>query len=154
MPASPSPPSSFAPLPRPPLQVDKTVFMVFFNGERARAKILQSCEAFGANLYPFPEDAARQRQLAGEVTARLRELSATLEASTSHTRATLTAVGAHYGEWSTSVRQEKASRREGVWEWERSGCGGVKWRLWWAGTGTGHSGHPGLATLRHSGQIL
>ena len=53
-------------------KVDKIVFMVFFNGERARAKILKIAEAFSAALYPFPEEPARRRQLAGEVRARAR----------------------------------------------------------------------------------
>jgi hypothetical protein len=29
--------------------------------------VLQICEAFNANRYPFPEDPARQRQMHGEV---------------------------------------------------------------------------------------
>ena len=48
-------------------KVDKIVFMAFFNGERARAKILKIAEAFSAALYPCPEEPARRRQLAGEV---------------------------------------------------------------------------------------
>lgn len=44
----------------------KTVFVCFFAGERARAKILKICEAFGANRYPFPEDGGRQRAMASE----------------------------------------------------------------------------------------
>ena len=50
--------------------VEKTVYVVFFAGERARAKILKICEGFGANRYPFPEDFSRQRQMNAEVTAR------------------------------------------------------------------------------------
>lgn len=42
----------------------------------------QICEAFGANRYPFPEEAVRQRQMNAEVTARLRELQTTIEAGT------------------------------------------------------------------------
>ena len=48
-------------------KVEKTVYVVFFAGERARAKILKICEAFGANRYPFPEDFSRQRQMNAEV---------------------------------------------------------------------------------------
>ena len=85
----------------------KTVFVVFFAGERARAKILKICEAFGANRYPFPEDAARQRAMNAEVTARLRELHATLEASSKHRDSTLEGVGYSLAEWSRLVRCEK-----------------------------------------------
>ena len=48
-------------------KVEKSVFVVFFAGERARSKILKLCEAVGASRYPFPEDRARQRQMNAEV---------------------------------------------------------------------------------------
>jgi len=35
---------------------EKSVFVVFFAGDRARVKINKICETFGANRYPFPED--------------------------------------------------------------------------------------------------
>jgi V-type H+-transporting ATPase subunit a len=89
-------------------KVLKTVYVVFFAGERARAKILKICEAFGANRYPFPEDAARQRAMNAEVTARLRELHATLEASSKHRDATLENVGYSLEAWLQLVRREKA----------------------------------------------
>lgn len=47
------------------------VFIVFFSGERARHKITKICEAFGVNRYPFPEDAARQRQMKVEVRSKV-----------------------------------------------------------------------------------
>ena len=86
----------------------KTVFVCFFAGERARAKILKICEAFGANRYPFPEDGGRQRAMASEVTARLRELHATLEASSKHRDAALEGVGGSLAAWTALVRSEKA----------------------------------------------
>jgi len=86
----------------------KTVYVVFFAGERARTKILKICEAFGANRYPFPEDASRQRAMNAEVTARLSELHATLEASAKHRDAALETVGYQLAEWMKMVRSEKA----------------------------------------------
>ena len=59
----------------------KTVYVVFFAGERARNKIVKICEGFNANRYPFPEDFTRQRQMHAECTGRLTELRSTLEAS-------------------------------------------------------------------------
>eukprot|EP00959_Pyramimonas_sp_CCMP1952_P223226 4666847-Pyramimonas_sp.AAC.1 len=50
-------------------KLEKSVFVVFFAGERARSKILKLCEAVGANRYPFPEDRSRQRQMNAEVGA-------------------------------------------------------------------------------------
>ena len=42
------------------MQVSKNTFVVFYSGERAKAKILKICDAFRANRYPFPEDLAKQ----------------------------------------------------------------------------------------------
>jgi len=89
-------------------KVEKTVYVVFFAGERARAKILKICEAFGANRYPFPEDFSRQRQMNAEVTARLTELHSTLEASVRHRDGTLSSIGFQHEQWLTLVRREKA----------------------------------------------
>lgn len=89
-------------------KVLKTVFVIFFAGERARQKILKICEAFAANRYPFPEEFARQRAMNAEVTARLRELHTTLEASSQHRDSTLTQIGYSLEAWTTMVRREKA----------------------------------------------
>ena len=89
-------------------KVEKTVYVVFFAGERARSKILKICEAFGANRYPFPEDFSRQRQMNAEVTARLTELHSTLEASVRHRDSTLQSIGFQHDQWLTLVRREKA----------------------------------------------
>lgn len=50
------------------MQVEKTIFVVFFSGEQARTKILKICEAFGANCYPVSEDVTKQRQIIREVS--------------------------------------------------------------------------------------
>ena len=54
--------------PRDGERAEKTVCVVFFAGERARAKILKICEAFGANRYPFPGErrAATSDELGGD----------------------------------------------------------------------------------------
>jgi len=89
-------------------KVLKTVFVVFFAGDRARAKIMKICEAFGANRYPFPEDFGRQRQMNADVTARLQELQTTLDASRDHRDSVLVDVGHSLEEWLALVTREKA----------------------------------------------
>jgi V-type H+-transporting ATPase subunit a len=49
------------------LQVEKTFFILLFAGDRSRTKIMKICEAFGANLYPFPEEPNKQQQMKAEV---------------------------------------------------------------------------------------
>jgi V-type H+-transporting ATPase subunit a len=87
---------------------EKSVFVVFFAGERARTKILKICEAFGANRYPFPEEPARQRQMYAEVTARLRELHTTIEAGERHREGVLQQLGLCLEDWAGQVKREKA----------------------------------------------
>lgn len=48
-------------------QVEKSVFVIFFSGERAKNKILKICDAFGANRYPFTDDLGNQFQMITEV---------------------------------------------------------------------------------------
>jgi V-type H+-transporting ATPase subunit a len=49
------------------MQIEKTVFIVFFAGDWSCIKITKICDAFGANRYNFPEDAREQRQMISEV---------------------------------------------------------------------------------------
>lgn len=49
------------------LQTEKNVFVVFYAGEKVKAKILKICDAFGANRYPFAEELGKQAQMISEV---------------------------------------------------------------------------------------
>lgn len=88
--------------------VEKTVFVVFFSGERARTKILKICEAFGANCYPVPEEISQQRQISKEVVSRLAELEATLDAGIRHRNKALSDIAFNLTKWMNLVRREKA----------------------------------------------
>jgi len=89
-------------------KMEKSVFMVFFAGENARAKILKICEAFGASRYPFPEEVSRQQQMHGEVMGRLRELSTTNEAAQRHRENVLQGIASSLKTWSIQVKREKS----------------------------------------------
>lgn len=89
----------------------KHVFVVFFAGERARAKALKICEAYGANRYPYPggdEPPGRAAAMAAEVDGRLRELRAAVDAGDADRDALLSTVAAGIGGWSARVAKEKA----------------------------------------------
>jgi len=86
----------------------KSVFVVFFAGERARAKALKICEACGANRYPYPDDAPRAAAMAAEVDARLRELQAAVDAGDAGRGGLLGAVEAGIASWRARVATEKA----------------------------------------------
>mmetsp|Transcript_13610 Transcript_13610/g.33453 ORF Transcript_13610/g.33453 Transcript_13610/m.33453 type:complete len:829 (-) Transcript_13610:923-3409(-) len=89
-------------------EVEKSVFVVFFAGDRARAKVNKICEVYNANRYPFPEEVARQHQMHAEVTARLRELSTTIDAGDLHRTTVLQGAATNLDQWTTLVRREKA----------------------------------------------
>ncbi|CAD7705284.1 unnamed protein product [Ostreobium quekettii] len=90
-------------------QVEKHVFVVFYAGERVRTKITKICEVYGANTYPFPEEAARQRQMVSEVTMRLRELSTTIEAGERLRFEVLNTLAANLTGWCGRLMREKAT---------------------------------------------
>lgn len=69
---------------------------------------MQTCEAFSANRYPFPEDVGRQRQMHADVTARLMDLSTTIESGTRRRATVLEDIARHLNSWITIVRREKA----------------------------------------------
>lgn len=69
---------------------------------------MQICDVFNANKYPFPEDIARQRQMASEVTSRIRELQTTNEAGERRRDVVLREIAYHLEDWTLMVRKEKA----------------------------------------------
>ncbi|KAH8934864.1 hypothetical protein BDL97_17G001900 [Sphagnum fallax] len=89
-------------------KVEKTFFILLFAGDRARTKIMKICEAFGANLYPFPEEPNKQQQMKAEVEARLAELRTTLDAGIHQRDTVLNTIGYNLEKWTDKVRREKA----------------------------------------------
>ncbi|XP_020576446.1 V-type proton ATPase subunit a1-like [Phalaenopsis equestris] len=88
--------------------VEKTVFVVFFSGEQAKAKILKICDSFEANCYPVPEDINKQRQITREVLSRLSELETTLNAGIHHRNQALSSIGCQLWRWTMMVKKEKS----------------------------------------------
>ncbi|KAJ0680616.1 putative V-type ATPase, V0 complex, 116kDa subunit family [Helianthus annuus] len=89
-------------------KVEKTVFLVFFSGERAKTKILKICEAFGANRYPFVEDVGKQEQSITEASGKISEIKTTIDAGLLHRGNLLQTIGEEYEQWNLLVRREKS----------------------------------------------
>ncbi|XP_024392930.1 V-type proton ATPase subunit a3 isoform X2 [Physcomitrium patens] len=89
-------------------KIEKTVFVIFFSGERAKTKISKICDAFGANCYPFPEESSRQGHMKTEVDNRLLDLQHTLDAGINHRDNVLNSIGNNLDQWTVMVRREKA----------------------------------------------
>ncbi|VAH65656.1 unnamed protein product [Triticum turgidum subsp. durum] len=101
--------SAGEPVMDPSSGVEKTVFVVFFSGEQAKAIILRICASFGANCYPVPEETVKQRQiLLWQVSSRLGDLEVTLDAGIQHRNKALESVGSQLWRWILMVKKEKA----------------------------------------------
>ena len=85
---------------------EKAVYVVFFAGERAKAKIIKICDAFSANRYPFPEEISRQHQMSSEVTVKLRELHTTIDAGKRLTENALRSAAQELEAWGEMVHRE------------------------------------------------
>eukprot|EP01025_Chloroclados_australasicus_P035847 TRINITY_DN3645_c0_g5_i1.p1 TRINITY_DN3645_c0_g5~~TRINITY_DN3645_c0_g5_i1.p1 ORF type:complete len:928 (-),score=114.24 TRINITY_DN3645_c0_g5_i1:286-2970(-) len=86
---------------------NKSVFVVFFAGDRARLKINKICETFGANRYPFPESVEKQQQMMTEVNGRVTELQSTLDAGERHRMSLLEDTAHSLPAWMEMVKKEK-----------------------------------------------
>jgi len=88
--------------------MDKQVFIIFFQGERAEFKIKKICESFGANLYPCPDSAQERHEMLRQVETRLDDLDVVLERSVEHRKKVLLDIATHVEDWKTQVVKEKA----------------------------------------------
>lgn len=89
-------------------QVEKNVFIIFYQGERSQAKIKKICESFGANMYPCPHTPKERRELLSQVNTRLDDLESVLARTRKHRRSTLLDVGRRLNSWKVRVVKEKA----------------------------------------------
>eukprot|EP00798_Chlamydomonas_sp_ICE-L_P009116 gene9116-16238_t len=89
-------------------EVLKSVFVIFYAGDRAKDKVSRICDAFQANRYPFPDDVSKQRSVHANVTERLRELSTTNSAGERRRDALYMDLASQLDSWSSIVRREKA----------------------------------------------
>ncbi|GER35511.1 v-type proton ATPase subunit a [Striga asiatica] len=80
-------------------KVEKSVFVVFYSGERAKNKILKICDAFGANCYPSTDDIDKQHQLVTEVSGKLLELKTTIDMGKLHRTNLLQSVSYEFEHW-------------------------------------------------------
>lgn len=88
--------------------VNKDVFIIFFQGERAQAKIKKICESFGANMYPCPNTGKERKELLGQINTRIEDLETVLARTKKHRRQVLLDVGKNLQTWRAKVAKEKA----------------------------------------------
>lgn len=85
----------------------KTVFVVFYQGERLGAKIQKICESFGVNVYQCPETQAERTNSLSQVRSRLEMLNKLLEKGWQQRTQILRAIAMQLVFWKTRVTREK-----------------------------------------------
>eukprot|EP01097_Dermamoeba_algensis_P008082 TRINITY_DN5250_c0_g1_i1.p1 TRINITY_DN5250_c0_g1~~TRINITY_DN5250_c0_g1_i1.p1 ORF type:complete len:795 (-),score=169.28 TRINITY_DN5250_c0_g1_i1:76-2460(-) len=86
----------------------KSVFVIFFQGERLQQKVKKLCESYGVNLYSCPENSNERSELLVKLEGQLRDLENVLKKTSERRTAVCTDVAANLEEWKERVMKEKA----------------------------------------------
>eukprot|EP00095_Tigriopus_kingsejongensis_P004409 snap_masked-scaffold93_size381549-processed-gene-2.18 protein:Tk04409 transcript:snap_masked-scaffold93_size381549-processed-gene-2.18-mRNA-1 annotation:"vacuolar proton translocating atpase 116 kda subunit a" len=88
--------------------LDKTVFMIFYQGEALKSRVKKICEGYHAVIYPCPEKASERREMLYGVNTRLEDMRTVLEETENHRRRLLQTGASHLRLWFTKIRKIKA----------------------------------------------
>jgi len=89
-------------------RIEKHVFIIFYQGERAETKIKKICESCGANLYPCPDSAQERHEMLTQVQTRLDDLDIVLGKSIEHRQKALRDIATHIEDWKVQIAKEKS----------------------------------------------
>uniref|UniRef100_T1J3P7 V-type proton ATPase subunit a n=1 Tax=Strigamia maritima TaxID=126957 RepID=T1J3P7_STRMM len=89
-------------------QVNKSVFIIFFQGDQLKIRVKKICEGFRATLYPCPETPAERREMAIGVMTRIEDLNTVLSQTQDHRHRVLVAAAKNIKNWFVKVRKIKA----------------------------------------------
>ena len=87
----------------------KSVFLIFFSGQRSFDKMAKIADAFGAHRYNYPAQYARRAALLSQVLTRLDELSHVMEHVVARRDRVLSGFAARLHGWRTHVTKHKAA---------------------------------------------
>eukprot|EP00164_Ancoracysta_twista_P002911 GFYU01003875.1.p1 GENE.GFYU01003875.1~~GFYU01003875.1.p1 ORF type:complete len:789 (-),score=277.14 GFYU01003875.1:293-2659(-) len=87
--------------------VEKSVFIIFFSGDRLRTKITKICESFNAHLYKYPE-AHERGDMQAKLDTQLGDLMTVIDQTKRHRNDVLTKLAVELNLWMTKVKKEKA----------------------------------------------
>ncbi|XP_063041051.1 V-type proton ATPase 116 kDa subunit a isoform X2 [Engraulis encrasicolus] len=89
-------------------QVDKSVFIIFFQGDQLKNRVKKICEGFRASLYPCPETPQERKEMAAGVHTRIDDLQMVLNQTEDHRQRVLQAAAKTVRVWFIKVRKMKA----------------------------------------------
>ncbi|XP_064636326.1 V-type proton ATPase 116 kDa subunit a1-like [Lineus longissimus] len=88
--------------------VNKSVFIIFFQGDQLKERVKKICEGYHATLYPCPDRAAERREMLIGVDTRIQDLTMVLNQSEDHRHRVLVQAAKHLKVWLIMVRKIKA----------------------------------------------
>ncbi|CAI4231127.1 unnamed protein product [Auanema sp. JU1783] len=88
--------------------VNKTVFIIFFQGDQLKTKVKKICEGFRATLYPCPDTNQERREMSIGVMTRIEDLKTVLGQTQDHRHRVLVAASKNVRMWFTKVRKIKS----------------------------------------------
>lgn len=86
----------------------KTVFVIFSQGEKLKARIKKICDGFHANRYAVPTDRGERREMSLGVMTRLEDLNMVLNQAQDHRSKVLLNAARSLHRWQCSVHKIKA----------------------------------------------
>jgi len=89
-------------------EVEKSVFAIFFSGDRSFQKIAKICDSFGANRYKAPESPDESSRMSEQVHSKLDEITDVLDNTEEHKLDVLEKIGESILTWKSRVKKEKA----------------------------------------------
>ncbi|KAL1232998.1 V-type proton ATPasesubunit a [Trichinella spiralis] len=81
--------------------VQKSVILIFFQGEQLKSRVKKICEGFRATLYPCPETPQERREMAIGVMTRIEDLKTVLGQTQDHRHRVLVAAAKNIRIWFT-----------------------------------------------------
>uniref|UniRef100_F1KV19 V-type proton ATPase subunit a n=2 Tax=Ascaris suum TaxID=6253 RepID=F1KV19_ASCSU len=88
--------------------INKTVFIIFFQGDQLKTRVRKICEGFRATLYPCPDTPQERREMSIGVMTRIEDLKTVLGQTQDHRHRVLVAASKNVRMWLTKVRKIKS----------------------------------------------
>ncbi|CAD6992287.1 unnamed protein product [Ceratitis capitata] len=94
--------------PQTGLEVHKTVFVVFYQGEQLNMRIKKVCNGFRSSLYTCPAEAAERAEMLRGVRTRLEDLKLVISQTADHRRLVLSNTIKNLPRWMVMIQKMKA----------------------------------------------
>ncbi|CAD5207209.1 unnamed protein product [Bursaphelenchus okinawaensis] len=90
------------------ISVNKSVFIIFFQGDQLKARVKKICEGFRATIYPCPETSQERREMSIGVMTRIEDLKTVLGQTQDHKHRVLVAAAKNVRMWMAKACKIKA----------------------------------------------